>query len=122
MSNVSNYTGKKFLFCGWKPNTTQKVTNINKTFYREPNFDLLRPLRRWLDSIEIDGPKLARNICEMIPAQCPFEREIKFFGKTVLRIPPLCKLNPLYNEVVALRFRAICYLADKCGEDVSAYC
>jgi len=34
----------------------------------------------------------------------------------------MCKLNPLYEEVVALRFRALCYLADECGEDVTCYC
>jgi hypothetical protein len=37
-------------------------------------------------------------------------------------IPPMCKLNPLYEEVVGLRFRALCYLADDCGEDISQYC
>ena len=58
----------------------------------------------------------------MIPAQCPFERDVKVFGHTLFHIPPLCKLNPLYEEVVALRFRAMCYLADECGEDISAYC
>jgi hypothetical protein len=36
-------------------------------------------------------------------------------------IPPLCKLNPLYNEVVYLRFRALSFLSDICGEDVNAY-
>ncbi len=58
----------------------------------------------------------------MIPAQCPFERQIQIFGTTVAHIPPLCKLNPLYNELVYLRFRAISYLANDCGEDISAYC
>nr|WP_317110593.1 Mo-dependent nitrogenase C-terminal domain-containing protein [Chroococcidiopsis sp. SAG 2025] len=34
----------------------------------------------------------------------------------------MCKLNPLYEQVVALRFKALTYLADECGEDVSLYC
>lgn len=43
------------------------------------------------------------------------------FGHQVAYIPPLCKLNPLYDELVELRFKALCYLADECGEDISAY-
>ena len=39
-----------------------------------------------------------------------------------MQIPPLCKLNPVYEEVVYLRFRALCYLADCCGEDIQRYC
>ncbi|MFY8175362.1 Mo-dependent nitrogenase C-terminal domain-containing protein, partial [Planktothrix agardhii] len=27
-----------------------------------------------------------------------------------------------YEELVYLRFQALCYLADECGEDISAYC
>jgi hypothetical protein len=38
-----------------------------------------------------------------------------------LHIPPLCKLNPFYEEVLGMRFRALCYLADECGEDVSQF-
>lgn len=87
-----------------------------------PKFTPLAPLRDWLDKIEVCDRKLAHKLCQTIPTQCPFERKITLFGRTILSIPPLCKLNPLYNEVVALRFRAICYLADECGEDVSAYC
>ncbi|MGK7890123.1 MAG: Mo-dependent nitrogenase C-terminal domain-containing protein, partial [Leptolyngbyaceae cyanobacterium] len=43
------------------------------------------------------------------------------WGHTLFHIPPLCKLNPVYDELVALRFRALCYLADTCGEDIQAY-
>ncbi len=85
-------------------------------------FDLLKPLRNWLDRIDVQDTKFAHRLCRFIPAQCPFERDISLFGHTVFRIPPMCKLNPLYDEVVALRFRALCYLADQCGEDVSIYC
>lgn len=82
----------------------------------------LKPLRQWLDNFHIQDAKTARWICEKIPARCPFERTITILGHTLLRIPPLCKLNPLYEELVSLRFRALCYLADECGEDVSRYC
>ncbi|MFM7427493.1 MAG: Mo-dependent nitrogenase C-terminal domain-containing protein [Elainella sp.] len=88
----------------------------------QPQFDWLQPLRNWLDQIEVNSPELAHRLCRLIPAQCPFERTVKLFGRTLFHIPPLCKLNPVYDEVVALRFRALCYLADSCGEDISQYC
>ncbi len=84
--------------------------------------DLLRPLRQWLDEVKMDNPAIAHSICRFIPTQCPFARKVSCFGKTLFQIPPLCKLNPLYEEVVGLRFRALCYLADECGEDVTPYC
>lgn len=83
--------------------------------------DLFRPLRQWVGHLRIETPRRARKVAELIPAQCPFEREIVLFGRSVAHIPPLCKLNPLYDELVELRFRALCYLADECGEDISAY-
>ncbi|MEM7554774.1 MAG: Mo-dependent nitrogenase C-terminal domain-containing protein [Cyanobacteria bacterium P01_A01_bin.84] len=84
--------------------------------------DVLKPLRQWLDNIQISDRKLAHRLCQLIPSQCPFERDINIFDKTLFHIPPLCKLNPLYEELVSLRFRALCYLADECGEDIAEYC
>ncbi|MBV9388339.1 MAG: nitrogenase [Chroococcidiopsidaceae cyanobacterium CP_BM_ER_R8_30] len=84
--------------------------------------DALHFVRKWLDGLEIHDPRLARFLCKMIPAQCPFERDIKLFGHKIVHIPPLCKLNPLYEQLVGLRFRSLCYLAEECKEDVSAYC
>lgn len=82
----------------------------------------LRPVQEWLDELEIHDPQLARFLCKMIPPQCPFERDVKLFGRKIVHIPPLCKLNPLYEQLVGLRFRALSYLADDCGEDVTPYC
>lgn len=87
-----------------------------------PQFAPLQPLRQWLNNIEISSEAQAHRLCRAIPARCPFEREVRVLGHTILRIPPLCKLNPVYEEVVALRFRALCYLADECGADVTPYC
>jgi Mo-dependent nitrogenase C-terminus len=84
--------------------------------------DLLQPIRQWLDEMEIQNRKLAKFIAKLIPAQCPFERDIMVFGRKIGHIPPMCKLNPLYDEFVGLRFRALCYLVDKCGEDIQSYC
>jgi hypothetical protein len=72
--------------------------------------------------IEISTPKTARLICELIPSQCPFERDIFLWGRKLFHIPALCKLNPLYEQFVELRFRALVFLADECGEDVTPYC
>ncbi|NEP45941.1 MAG: nitrogenase [Okeania sp. SIO2H7] len=83
---------------------------------------LIDPLRQWLDNIEVNNRTLARFLCKLIPTQCPFERDVRVFGRTLFHIPPMCKLNPLYDELIGLRFRALCYLADVCGEDVSQYC
>lgn len=85
-------------------------------------FDILKPLRNKLDNFEIQKSQTAHLIAKLVPAQCPFERTIKIFGHTLIHIPPLCKLNPLYDELVYLRFRALCFLADRCGEDISSYC
>lgn len=85
-------------------------------------FDLLKPVRQRMDQIEVKSPDLAHTLCKLIPAQCPFERDVKAFGRILFHIPPMCKLNPLYEQVVSLRFRALCYLADECGEDVTRYC
>jgi hypothetical protein len=86
------------------------------------SFDALYPIRQWLNGWEIRNTAMAHFICRTIPVQCPFERDICVFGRKIAHIPPLCKLNPLYEEVVSLRFRALCYLADECGEDVRCYC
>lgn len=83
--------------------------------------DPLHPVRDWLDALEIQDPKLARFLCKMIPPQCPFERNIQLFGHKIVHIPPLCKLNPLYEQLVGLRFRALSYLADDCKQDISEY-
>lgn len=86
-----------------------------------PHPDVLHPIKDWLDRMEIHDPRLARFICKMVPPQCPFERDITLFGRKIVHIPPLCKLNPLYEQLVGLRFRALSYLADECKEDVSEY-
>ena len=88
----------------------------------QSELDMLHPVRDWLDGLEIQDPKLARVLCKMIPPQCPFERDVKLFGHKLVHIPPLCKLNPLYDQLVGLRFRSLSYLADNCKEDISAYC
>jgi Mo-dependent nitrogenase C-terminus len=75
---------------------------------------------QWLESVDVHNRRLARFLCKLIPVQCPFERNIIIFGQKFY-IPPMCKFNPLYEEVAHLRFKALCYLVDECGEDVNLY-
>jgi tellurite resistance protein len=83
--------------------------------------DLLKPVKNWLDGMDVKDARLARFVCKMVPSQCPFERDIVLFGKKIVHIPPMCKLNPLYEQLVGLRFRSLSYLADECQEDVTPY-
>lgn len=83
-------------------------------------FQPLRLVQRAIDRIEIRDRDMALLIYRMIPSQCPFARDVKLFGRLLFRIPPLCKLNPVYDQLMALRFRAMCYLVDQCGMDLLA--
>ena len=83
--------------------------------------DLLEPVRSWLDGVDIKDPKVARFLCRLIPADCPFERDVVLFGQKIVHIPPMCKINPLYEQLVGLRFRSLSFLADDCQEDVTPY-
>lgn len=73
-----------------------RLSHLFHTVLRhEPPFsvDVLYPLRQWLNQLDVCHPDRARLICQVIPAQCPFEREIQT-GRFRVTIPPLCKLNP----------------------------
>jgi hypothetical protein len=98
------------------------VNPIEENHSVKNKFDLLQKIRQRLDEIEINNRQFAKLIAKVIPAQCPFERDIIVFGRKIGHIPPMCKLNPLYEQFVGLRFRALCYLVDKCGEDIQSYC
>lgn len=82
---------------------------------------MVKPLQHWIDRVDVRQPHLAHRLCRLIPAQCPFERDIQM-GSWQFHIPALCQLNPVYEQLVFLRFRALSYLADECGEDISPYC
>lgn len=127
--NAAPYTTQDLALTSWvwidevKP-VEAPVSSISASHQsiKKPAFDILHPLRQWLDCFEVRNRKLAHRLCRIIPSQCPFERDVTFLGRKLFHIPPMCKLNPLYEEVVSLRFRALCYLADECGEDVTPYC
>jgi hypothetical protein len=125
--NVTEYTVPNVALVSWVwINKSQPLENQEEVSSpmqnSQPKPDILQPVRQWLNNLEINSPNLAHRLCQSIPAQCPFERDVKVLGRTLFHIPPMCKLNPLYEEVVGLRFRALCYLADTCGEDITRYC
>lgn len=123
--DVSNYTISQFFvntFFLNREKLTALLRKIVKTLTSLSKIDLFFPLRYWLRHIKIDDVQFAHNLCHIIPSQCPFERDITVFGKVIFHIPPMCKLNPFYEELMELRFRSLCYLADECGEDISKYC
>lgn len=106
-----------------KPNPGQFTSGQTKPFpSRPPHRNPLQPIADWLDRLQVSDSKTAHRIAKLIPPQCPFERDLKLFGRTLAHIPPLCKLNPFYDQLVGLRFRALCYLVDECGEDIQSYC
>jgi hypothetical protein len=48
--------------------------------------DILHQMRDWLDGLEIHDPRVAKFLCKMIPSQCPFERDVTFFGRKIVHI------------------------------------
>ncbi len=120
--NMIKTTNRRIILSAFVSPVSEKDQLNSHPQFPKPRFDLLQPLRQWLDELEIQNRKLAKFIAKLIPAQCPFERDVMLFGRKIAHIPPMCKLNPLYDQFVGLRFRALCYLVDKCGEDIQSYC
>jgi hypothetical protein len=122
--DVCKLTFESFL----KGETPMDISNSNSQnlqysgSFRNRRPDIFQALRFWLNSIEFTDPEAAHLVCRLIPAQCPFARDVSLLGRVLFSIPPLCKLNPVYEELVALRFRALCYLVDEMGEDIGIYC
>jgi tellurite resistance protein len=111
-------------FCGALQVDTEVLASLRLTLVGAAvpkGIDPLRKVRVWLDGMDVKDPRVARFLCKLIPSQCPFERDVVLFGKKVVHIPPMCKINPLYEQLVGLRFRSLSYLADNCGEDVTPY-
>lgn len=97
------------------------VSSLTPPKKSKSSVDVLYPVKEWLEGMNVKDPRLAKFICKVIPPQCPFERDINLFGRKIAHIPPLCKLNPLYEQFTLLRFRSLSYLADECGEDVTKF-
>jgi len=118
MKVFENTTKKIFLTSWVSPHQMEANPGsvVNEEQHSQTGWDMLGPVRNWLDNIKVQDRDFAHILCKLIPAQCPFERDVKLLGKVLFHIPPLCKLNPFYDQLTHLRFRALCYLADECGE------
>ncbi len=114
--NIAYYTMSHLALASWIRSHTQhhsiRLFQTLSRFRLKLRFAPLQPLRQWLNSIEIKEPQLAEFLCQWIPAQCPFARQIRFGNQILIEIPPMCKLNPLYDELMYLRFQAMCYLEE----------
>lgn len=104
------------------PNVAPAEIPLSSRLPQPHHKNVLQPIKDWLDGWEVHDPRVAHFVCKMIPSQCPFERDIVLFGRKIVHIPAMCQINPLYEQLVGMRFRALCYLADDCKEDVSTYC
>ena len=71
----------------------------------------LDPLNQWLDDLDPRDERISSFIVQLIPSQCPFERDIILFGRKLVHVPAMCKINPLYEQLVALRFRCLGHLS-----------
>ncbi len=78
-------------------------------------------IKNKLESWEIKEKKVAQKIVIFIPSQCPFARDIYWGDRKILTIPPLCKINPFYEDLMMLRFKALCFLSE-IGDDITPYC
>ncbi len=119
--NVTNYAMSQILWQNLYYNDSPLENSENKIKDYLLKINPLLKVKKWLDSVKVKNSNFAHFLCRLIPTQCPFQRQIKLWGKTIITIPPLCKINPIYDELMFLRFRAMSYLVDECGEDVNNY-
>ncbi len=77
----------------------------------------LAPFRAWINRIEVHQSWFARWVCRLVPNVCSRGYDLRCLGYTILHLPSLCKLNPLYDELLDLRFRAAEFLYEQSGSD-----
>lgn len=92
-------------------NSTKFLQENHQEDHRETG-GIFNHLNYYIAEFEIQNTEIAKLLTKLIPDSCPFERDIRLFGHTVFHIPPLCKLNPLYESLMILRFRALTLLSE----------
>ncbi|MBF2057715.1 MAG: Mo-dependent nitrogenase C-terminal domain-containing protein [Cyanobacterium sp. T60_A2020_053] len=102
-------------------NPAIKIASAPFTIIKKGLNKSLIGMKEKLNNWEIREKQIAKRIVNLIPSQCPFARDIYIFNQHLLTIPPLCKINPFYEDLMMLRFRALCFLSD-IGEDITPYC
>lgn len=53
--------------------------------------------------------KFVATLFSFIPSNCPFARTVTL-GDHTFHVPPLCKLNPFYGQIMSAKFWAMTYL------------
>ena len=83
---------------------------------------LLQVQDRWLsflktqiDRVQINSSAQAQWICKLLPSSCPFERNFTLFGHS-FHSPALCQLNPLFPQLMLLRYKALTYIASNSAQ------
>ena len=70
------------------------IAKLEELFFPQ----LLELQRRWLQNYRFqDENSLFCSLCRQIPTDCPAVR---------LGLPPMCKLNPLYDQLISMHFKA----------------
>jgi hypothetical protein len=103
----------------------QEVLMNTKSIHLKPGINgiinyVFNPLRNWIDTRSVHDVGYARAILRLIPPSCPFERTISVGGRMIIKIPKLCHLNPTYDQLVGLRFKALCCLEEN-EVDITPY-
>ncbi|PIG91867.1 hypothetical protein CSQ79_18625 [Gloeocapsopsis sp. IPPAS B-1203] len=57
-------------------------TQIDLYFMAISKFNMLQQIRQWLNCTAIQNPSLARRLCQLILAHCPFECNVQVFRRT----------------------------------------
>ncbi len=67
--SVSEYTAKNLVITSWIDPGKASSKNITSTkpFKPKKSVDLLKPLRQWLDHVEVHNPKLVQTDSSPVP-------------------------------------------------------
>ncbi len=80
--------------CGLAPSQRWPSTSVF-------SLDVLRPLRQWLNPVEIRNPTQAHLFGRHIPVQRPWEPKVRVGRWLCFNVPPRGQFNPLYGACIA---------------------
>jgi len=90
-------------FINIKPSLENHLT-VDQNKITRRKIDLLQPLLQWLDSLEIENRKSALLLARLIPAQCPFERDVILFGRKNSSYSPNVQAKPSIRPTCRFTF------------------
>ena len=71
----------------------------------------LDPLKHWLNGLDPGDERISSFIAHLIPFLDPFGCDIDLFAHKLVQIPVMCKINPLFEQFLAVRFRCLGHLS-----------